>query len=223
MAIKIPTRNYLTFSELQERWKCSENDLRYAIISAELKPCVRLIGKHRVVMWERGFLDEWVASDYQRPEEDYVLETDVRGWQYLQDPIQTESFDCEFRFAADERMPLKEEFPFAIWRRLNTPITIRQVKESAVFLLEEVATYEAKYGNESEYRKAEKPQSNRERNTLLTIIATLCVEAKIPYEKPAKAAGMIQSTAAKLGVAIGETTIEGHLKKIPDALATRMK
>jgi hypothetical protein len=67
------------------------------------------------------------------------------------------------------------------------------------------------------------PIDTRERNTLLTIISALCNEAKIPYDKPAKAAGMIQSTATKMGVSIGETTIEGHLKKIPDALATRMK
>jgi hypothetical protein len=76
---------------------------------------------------------------------------------------------------------------------------------------------------ERETSVMEKPLSNRERDTLLTIIAALCKEAKIPYDKPAKAAGMIQSTAATMGVAIGETTIEGHLKKIPDALATRMK
>ena len=67
------------------------------------------------------------------------------------------------------------------------------------------------------------PIDTRERNTLLTIIAALCKEANIDYTKPAKAAGLIQSTAAKMGVSIGETTIEGHLKKIPDALATRMK
>mgnify|MGYP003340231686 CR=1 FL=1 len=29
--------------------------------------------------------------------------------------------------------------------------------------------------------------------------------------------------AAKMGVSIGESTIESHLKKIPDALETRMK
>lgn len=67
------------------------------------------------------------------------------------------------------------------------------------------------------------PLLTRERHTLLTIIAALCNEARIPYDKPAKAAGMIQSTAATMGISIGETTIEGHLKKIPDALATRMK
>lgn len=64
---------------------------------------------------------------------------------------------------------------------------------------------------------------DRERNTLLTIIAVLCKEAKLDHTKSAKAAGLIQSTAAEMGISIGETTIEGHLKKIPDALGTRMK
>lgn len=67
------------------------------------------------------------------------------------------------------------------------------------------------------------PIDTRERNTLLSIIAVLCKEAKIDYIKPAKAARFIQGTAALMQVSIGETTIEGHLKKIPDALETRMK
>lgn len=69
----------------------------------------------------------------------------------------------------------------------------------------------------------ESQMGTKERNTLLTIIAVLCNEAKIDYTKPAKAANMIVSTAATMGISIGETTIEGHLKKIPDALGTRMK
>lgn len=69
----------------------------------------------------------------------------------------------------------------------------------------------------------EKPVSTKERNTLLTIIAALCKEAKIDYSKHSKAAGLIQSAAASMGVSIGETTIEGHLKKIPDALGARTR
>lgn len=68
-----------------------------------------------------------------------------------------------------------------------------------------------------------KPLSNRERDTLLTIIAALCKDAGYDHAKHAKTAGLIQGAAAKMGVSIGETTIEGHLKKIPDALAGRMK
>ena len=76
---------------------------------------------------------------------------------------------------------------------------------------------------ENNYELLDKPLTTRERDTLLTIIAALCKEAKLDYTKHSKTAGLIQSTAATMGLSIGETTIEGHLKKIPDALATRMK
>ena len=79
------------------------------------------------------------------------------------------------------------------------------------------------FGGDSEIDLADKPLGTTERNTLLTIIAALCKEAKLDHTKHAKTAGLIQSTAAGMGVSIGETTIEGHLKKIPDALTTRMK
>jgi hypothetical protein len=65
--------------------------------------------------------------------------------------------------------------------------------------------------------------ATNERNTLLVIIAALCREAKIDYTRPAKAAGMILHTADGMGLKIGETTIERHLKKIPGALEARMK
>lgn len=70
---------------------------------------------------------------------------------------------------------------------------------------------------------ADPPMGKRERDTLLTIIFVLCKEAKIDHTRPAKAAGFIQATAIDLGVSLPETTVEGYLKKIPDALATRMK
>ena len=77
--------------------------------------------------------------------------------------------------------------------------------------------------SDSDSNISEKPLATRERNTLLTIIAVLCKEAKLDYSKPAKTAGMIQSTAASMGLSIGESTIEAHLKKIPNAIAGRMK
>ncbi len=63
--------------------------------------------------------------------------------------------------------------------------------------------------------------STRERNTLLCVIGALCHEAKIDFTKAAKAAGLIQGAAAQIGVSLGETTIEGHLKKVRDAIASR--
>lgn len=76
---------------------------------------------------------------------------------------------------------------------------------------------------ESKVTYDEKPLATTERSTLLSIIAVLCKEAKLDYKTHAKTAGLIQSTAATMGISIGETTIENHLKKIPNALASRMK
>lgn len=223
MAIKIPARNYLTFSELQERWQCTENDLRYAIISGAVKPSIRLVGKHKILSWEMDAFGDWVASAYEPGELGYALEVDARGWQYLQDPVQTESFDCEFRFAADEWDAEKGELPFAIWRKLNSTVNIGKIKESAVFLLEEIARYEAKFGDEAEYQKPAKPLATRERYTLLTIIAALCKEAKIDIRTPSKAGDLIQSLTDSMAAPVAKRTIEEHLKKIPDALASRMR
>ncbi|MFC4788683.1 MULTISPECIES: hypothetical protein [Giesbergeria] len=69
----------------------------------------------------------------------------------------------------------------------------------------------------------EKPLATSERNSLLLIIAALCKEANIDYTKPAKAAGQILHTADIMRLQIGETTIERHLKRIPDAVGARMK
>lgn len=66
----------------------------------------------------------------------------------------------------------------------------------------------------------------RERNTLLTIIAVLAKEAKISindYSKPGKAAGYIEGLTSHFGARVSKRAIEEHLKKIPDALAPRMK
>jgi hypothetical protein len=69
----------------------------------------------------------------------------------------------------------------------------------------------------------DKPLSNRERDTLLTIIAVLCKGANCDYTRVAKTAGHIHRTAEDMEISIGETTIETHLKKIPNALGARTK
>lgn len=222
MAIKIPARNYLTFSELMERWRCTESDLRYAVISGGIKPSVRLVGVHETVEWELTPWGTWERKSEQ--DGGYVLSYQPVGWVYLQEPHQTGPFDCRFELASDERNPDKaDDVTFASWYALKAPMTLESVIGQAVFLLKEIVDYEARHSHDEPPPREQKPLGARERDTLLTIIAALCKEAGIDYSKPAKAAGMIQSTAAKMGVSIGETTIEGHLKKIPDALGTRMK
>jgi hypothetical protein len=69
----------------------------------------------------------------------------------------------------------------------------------------------------------EKPLGTTERNTLLTIIAAMAKEAKLNIDPPGKAAGYIEGLTAQLGARVSKRAIEDHLKKIPDALGTRMK
>ena len=71
--------------------------------------------------------------------------------------------------------------------------------------------------------KMERPLGTRERNTLLTLLAVACKEANLDYTKPAKTANLIEDIAIKMGLAIGNSTIEGHLKNIPNALESRLK
>lgn len=69
----------------------------------------------------------------------------------------------------------------------------------------------------------DRPLIKSERDSLLVIIAAICKEAKLDYKKHAKTARLILSITAEMGVQIGESTIEGHLKKIPETLEGRMK
>jgi hypothetical protein len=71
--------------------------------------------------------------------------------------------------------------------------------------------------------EAEKSLGTIERNTLLTIIAVLAKAAKLDVRLPGKAAQYIEGLSDEMGVHVSKRAIEDHLKKIPDALETRMK
>ena len=91
-------------------------------------------------------------------------------------------------------------------------------------LLNEVAILRSKLkARETTNVASENPLSGRERNTLLTIIAALAKAAKINFNEAGKAALSIEGLTAELGARVSKRAIEEHLKKIPDALETRMK
>lgn len=69
----------------------------------------------------------------------------------------------------------------------------------------------------------EQPLSDKERETLLVIIAALAKEAEVDIAKISKAGDLIANMTQLIGAPIGATTIETHLKKIPQALASRTK
>ena len=70
----------------------------------------------------------------------------------------------------------------------------------------------------------DRPLGERERATLLTVIAALAKNAGIEVSQPSKASGQIEAlTTEALGIRIPARTVENHLKAIPDALERRGK
>ncbi|HXG88456.1 MAG TPA: hypothetical protein VNJ02_08985 [Vicinamibacterales bacterium] len=67
------------------------------------------------------------------------------------------------------------------------------------------------------------PLGERERVTLLTIIAALCDGLKIDITKPSAAGTIIESFTDMIGAHVAARTIEDHLRKIPDARQRRAK
>lgn len=153
----------------------------------------------------------------------------TNGFYYLLHPSQTGPLSCEFILFSKDRDHQEDSGDTCFMRTLRgengRSITLDQVLLNGGVMSGEVERYErysAKIQRDAP-QATEKPLGTTERNTLLTIIAALCKEAKLDHTKHAKSAGLIQSTAAGMGLSIGESTIEGHLKKIPNALASRMK
>lgn len=230
MAIIIPKRGYLTFVELRQRWQCTDNDLRYLVVNGELKPSIKVAQELTIASWDYSPMeDRCVPTGAQiDPQSDYEVTWRPTYWLYLQDPLQTSAMNCEFRLATCERNQPWPDTPEELhaewsWFWLPKAIAMNDIEKEAFFTMDEVLKYEAAHDQDAPPKQEEKPLETRERNTLLAIIAVLCNDAKIDYTKPSKAADYIQSTADKMGLSIGETTIKGHLKKITDAVATRMK
>lgn len=233
MAIKLPPRTYLTLPELSTRWDCTENDLRDLIVRGDLKPSYII---NHVAQKVRFRLDNddsgpyWLYETIGTVEDDdgkpHPKLYDTDGAYYLLHPTVTSAFDCRFYLFSQDRDHVEGTEDTNICFRLTGGrvwphgITLDMVFKNGMVTLSEVVRFEEQ---QMEPQPLDKPLQTRERNTLLSIIAVLCKEAKIDYTRSAKAAGYIQSTASLMGLSLGESTIEGHLKKVDDALASRMK
>lgn len=170
---------------------------------------------------EVDVLDTWIRTeDLYKWCEIRSIETGDLCGQY----DDNENKIIENAIDAAETARKKLETPFFdehFARRLESEVKNNEVtmEQYSKLLAENIALLGGTYPPE----KDDRPLQARERHTLLTIIAALCVEAGYEYKKHAKTAGLIQRIMARLGLNIGETTIENHLKKIPGALESRMK
>jgi len=97
--------------------------------------------------------------------------------------------------------------------------------DDSVFVVRTAALHDL----EARLSEAEKPiikpteriLGNRERTTLLVIIAALAKLPKIDVTHPSKAAEAIESETALMGARVAKRTIENHLKRIPDAIESK--
>lgn len=234
MAIRLPPRNYLTLPELAARWSCSENDLKELIVSGLLKPSYIINHVAKRVRFHQESSD---TGPYWCPEpvETYVLDDDgktydrlsnTEGAYYLLHPDETSALDCTFHYFSHDRDhvqgPDDQNICFMVTMKDGEyrSITLEMVFKKGMVMLEEVIRFEKEQINDA---PAEEPLRTRERNTLLSIIGALCQEAKIDYSKHAKSARIIQGVADKMGLKIGESTIEGHLKKVAQAVENNKK
>ena len=232
MTIKLPEKAWFTFQELMERWQCTENDIRRLVIEQSLIPSFRTSEKLTTPDWDFEPSEESVPSCAlgENSPEGYALAYPVLNhWLYLRLPLRISTFDCEFRLCSFDRDTQKPRTPDDVvgvglfWNWIPEAMTMKNVICSAAFLLEEVSRFETIHTNQEQHEISEKPLLSKERNTLLTIIAALTKAAKINIDSPGKAAGFIEGLTAELGARVSKRAIEDHLKKIPDALETRMK
>lgn len=226
MAINLPERNYLTFPELYDRWKCSENDIRELILEEQLKPSLFLGGLSGYFIDFK--YDETIFGtrtiEKLRFEGGYGASSNPDLF-YLREPWQTAALDCTFRFCSwssdSQKMESCEPDTFGSafkieWCQLDSLISLDDVLGTGVVTNIEIARFEEKMKNGSE-----KPLSTSERKSLLTIIAALSKAANIEYEQRG-ASTKIAALTAQVCSGLDDETVRKALKAIPDALEVRL-
>lgn len=219
--MKFKAKKHYTFTELAARWECEIDDLIQAVIDRELIPSIHVSGTFDLYLFT---VDHTVEDGLQTESvtQGNSLKTSGRkGFHYLIWPQRTGSADCQFSFFSDKATGHKEgELCF----QLTSPIDIARLMEMGVFMSDEVARIEATDDSSTKHDTNEyKPLITRERDTLLTIIAVLANYGKIDIKEHGKSAGFISGLTDEMGAHVSKRTIEEHLKKIPNALETRMK
>jgi hypothetical protein len=193
------------------------NALCISIDKGQLTPAFLKIGLDGVI----DPIGTWISTN------DFYKWATSRGFQHddvcnKYDNGEGHIFDHAMNNANDARKEFEAPYFHAEYRNLadGPNIIIENLKaECEKLFLENMIM---RQGFAPQEKPEDPPLRTRERNTLLSIIAILCGEAKYDYTRPAKVASLIKKKAEEMGLTIGESTIESHLKRIPDALEVRM-
>ncbi len=214
----IPPRNYSTFAELMASWQRNEEALRWAIICGALKPSVPVTGKYISLFWDTADAGGGVRKLDLENSLSLNMEYELQGWHYLQDPLQTGPFDCEFKLFSNDRDPGKSETSSSAWYLLQPPMTLDDVKHKAVFLMSEVESYESRFrefGGRSKVEPAVRSLGNAERGTLLKLVIGMAIKGykHDPTVLKSHAPKEIADDLAELGISITDDTVRKYLKQ----------
>jgi hypothetical protein len=220
--MKLKAKKHYTFIELAARWECDVDDLVQAVIDQELVPSIHISGAYCSHLFT---VDQTLEAGLQiekTSEGDSSAITGRTGFHFLIWPRRTGISDCQFCFFSDKATGHDEG---DICFELTDPIDMADVLKMGIFLPEEIARIEAISDDSTanEVTQESAPLKNRERDTLLTIIAALAKYGKISIDEYGKSAGFISGLTDEIGASVAKRTIEEHLKKIPNALEVRMK
>lgn len=218
--MKFIAKKHYTFADLEARWDCGHSDLVQAVIDGELIPSVHINGQYSLSLFTANHDADGGLQIESVSDGDCSATRGRNGFHYLIWPRRTGVADCRFCYFSESATDHDEG---DICFELTSPVGMAHVLEQGVFMRNEVARVEAISGDQTVLQTTEKPLSARERDTLLTIIAALAKGARINVDSPGKAALSIEGMTDELGAHVSKRAIEDHLKKIPDALRTRMK
>lgn len=230
MAIKFK-RRFLSVAELLQRWQCSEVDLKNEVIEGMLRPSVFVRDPADFVTREGGtvfFPDDSYIKPGAIVDELFGPEFLHRGFVVLRHPIRDGTDTCSF-YSFSNAADYENQGDPSVIGMLEGGIPLETYWTQMVFDMPSVLKFEVDRTEGEGHNVGadfDRPVSTRERNTLLTIIAVLAKAAKVPlddYSRPGKAAGYIEGLTDDFGTHVSKRAIEEHLKKIPDALETRMK
>jgi hypothetical protein len=178
VTIKFPAKESLRFDQVVDRWKCEEDDLINLVVNAELKPSIKAFHDWKIVQWvyhgdAAVMLPSENAYDGQTGDE---IPTRPSGWYYLQLPHQTGLLKASFELVTEERnpeIPMLEGIGEVTWFRIAKAMSMQDVKKEAVFLIEEIVNFEAKFKEPPVGQATESGLSTRERNNLLCLVGGL--------------------------------------------------
>ena len=220
--IKLPEKNWFTFSELIQRWQCTELDVIHLLIEGKLVPSYHFSGDFDTFeMKTEGDGDDThvyldgVSGLTKSGEVDQVFEP-VHGLRYLMQPTRVAATEGEFHFFSDSRQCDVGELCYHI----PEPLSVFEVIKNGVVTAVEVAMFEEARGKGSQ---SDRPLLKRERDTLLTIIAALVKKSGHNTLTTGKIAGFISGLTDELGAHVSKRAVEDHLKEIPGALEVRKK